>query len=104
MGERLHGLAVQGRKAMGRNAYAASETSPPDAVKGSDAGMACRRIALALMILGLAGCAAASHRGKAPGSTPMTAKGAPDSPLQPNAAPLMPPQPRQTGKTDTFTL
>ncbi|HWS62525.1 MAG TPA: hypothetical protein VN325_07210 [Steroidobacteraceae bacterium] len=103
MVERLHGLAAHGRKAHGRNKYSASETSPPDAVKGSDAGMACRRIALALMILGLAGCAAASHRGKAPGSSPTT-KAAPDAPLQPNAAPLMPPPPRQTGKTDTFTI
>jgi MSHA biogenesis protein MshL len=84
MVERLHGLAAHGR-----NKYSA--------------GMACRRIALALLILGLAGCAAASHRGKAPASTP-TAKAAPDAPLQPNAAPLMPPPPRQTGKTDTFTI
>jgi MSHA biogenesis protein MshL len=104
MVERLHGLAAHGRKAHGRNQYSASEIHPPDAVKGSDAGMACRRIALALLILGLAGCAAALHRGKAPESPPTTAKAAPDAPLQPNAAPLMPPPPRQTGKTDTFTI
>jgi MSHA biogenesis protein MshL len=73
-------------------------------MKGSDTGMACRRIALALVILGLAGCAASSHREKPPVSTPTMAKAAPDSPLQPNAAPLMPPPPRQTGKTDTFTI
>jgi len=104
MVERLHGLAAHGRKAHGRNQYSASEICPPDAVKGSDAGMACRRIALVLLILGLAGCAAALHRGKAPESTPTTAKAAPDAALQPNAAPLMPPPPRQKGKTDTFTL
>jgi MSHA biogenesis protein MshL len=104
MVERLHGLAAHGRKAHGRNHYSASEICPPDAVKGSDAGTACRRIALALLILGLAGCAATLHRGKAPESAPTTAKAAPDSPLQPNAAPLMPPPPRQTGKTDTFTI
>jgi MSHA biogenesis protein MshL len=104
MVERLHGLAAHGQNAHGRNKYSLSETCPPDAVKGSDAGMACRRIALALLILGLAGCAAASHRGKAPGSTPLTANAAPDAPLQPNAAPLMPPPPRQKGKTDTFTI
>ncbi len=99
MVERLHGLAAHGR-----TKYSRSDTCPPDVVKGSDAGMVGRRVALALMILGLAGCAAAPHRGKAPGSAPMTAKAAPDAPLQPNAAPLMPPPPRQTGKTDTFTI
>jgi len=104
MVERLHGLAAHGQNAHGRNKHSLSEACPPDAVKGSDAGMACRHIALALLILGLAGCAVASHRGKAPESTPTTAKAAPDAPLQPNAAPLMPPPPRQKGKTDTFTL
>jgi general secretion pathway protein D len=104
MVERLHGLAAHGQNAHGRNKYSQSETCPPDAVKGSDAGMACRHIALALLILGLAGCAVASHRGKAPGSTPTTVNAAPDAPLQPNAAPLMPPPPRQKGKTDTFTI
>src|SRR5882672_12677297 len=99
MVERLHGLAAHRRIKS-----STSETCPPDAVKGSDAGMACRRIALVLLMLGLAGCAAALHRGKAPESPPTTAKAAPDAPLQPNAAPLMPPPPRQTGKTDTFTI
>ena len=99
MVERLHGLAAHRRIKS-----STSETCPPDAVEGSDNGMACRRIALALVILGLAGCAASSHREKPPGSTPTMAKAAPDSPLQPNAAPLMPPPPRQTGKTDTFTI
>ena len=99
MVERLHGLAAHRRIKS-----STSETCPPDAVEGSDNGMACRRIALALVILGLAGCAAAPHREKAPGATPTAAKAAPDSPLQPNAAPLMPPPPRQTGKTDTFTI
>ena len=104
MVERLHGLAAHGRKAHRRTQYSASGICPPAAVKGSDGGMACRRIALALMILGLAGCAAAGHRGKPPGAAPTTANAAPDAPLQPNAAPLMPPPPRQTGKTETFTL
>jgi MSHA biogenesis protein MshL len=104
MVERLHGLAAHGRKAHGRNQYSASEICPPDAVNGSAAGMACRRVALVLLILGLAGCAAGLHRGKTPESPPTTAKAAPDAPLQPNAAPLMPPPPRQTGKTDTFTI
>lgn len=99
MVERLHGLAAHGR-----TKYATSKPCPPEAVKGSDGGTACRRMALALMILGLAGCAAAGHRGKPPGPTPLTANAAPDAPLQPNAAPLMPPPPRQTGKTETFTL
>ncbi len=99
MVERLHGLAAHGR-----TKYSTSEPCPPEAVKGSDGGTACRRLALALMILGLAGCAAAGHRGKAPGTTAMSANAAPDAPLQPNAAPLMPPPPRQTGKTETFTL
>jgi general secretion pathway protein D len=109
MGERLHGLAAHGRKAHGRNKHSAWETCPPDAVKVFDAGLACRRVALALTtmglagLVGLAGCAGLSHRGKAPESTP-TSKAAPDAPLQPNAAPLMPPPPRQTGKTDTFTI
>jgi MSHA biogenesis protein MshL len=99
MVERLHGLAAHGR-----TKDSTSEPRPPEAVKGSDGGMACRRIALALTILGLAGCAAVGHRGKPPVSTPTTANAAPDAPLQPNAAPLMPPPPRQTGKTETFTL
>jgi len=99
MVEQLHGLAAHGR-----TKYRTSETRRPEAVNGSDDGRACRRIALALMILGLAGCAATPHRGKAPDSTPLTAKEAPDAPLQPNSAPLMPPPPRQTGKTDTFTI
>ena len=79
MVERLHGMAAHRRKAYGRTA-------------------------LALVILALSACAAAPHRENAPGSTPAAVKTAPDTPLQPNAAPLMPPPPRQTGKTDTFTL
>jgi len=72
MVERLHGLAAHRRIKS-----STSETCPPDAVEGSDNGMACRRIALALVILGLAGCAAAPHREKAPGATPTAAKAAP---------------------------
>jgi hypothetical protein len=49
MVERLHGLAAHRRIKS-----SASKTCPPDAVKGSDNGMACRRIALALVMLGLA--------------------------------------------------
>ncbi|MEA3141015.1 MAG: biosis protein MshL [Gammaproteobacteria bacterium] len=59
--------------------------------------------ALLLLTMGLSACAASSQRETKPAATPAVVK-APDSPLQPNAAPLMPPAPRATGKTDVFTV
>jgi MSHA biogenesis protein MshL len=55
-----------------------------------------------LLILALAGCAASPHRIAT--SVPDAGNGAVDAPLHPNAAPLMPPPPRQTGKTDTYSI
>jgi general secretion pathway protein D len=66
------------------------------------AGTACRRGALTLIALAFAGCAATPHHAAVPGAAE-TANAA-DAPLQPNAAPLMPPPPRQTGKTETFNV
>lgn len=60
-------------------------------------------VALALVVFGLAGCAASAHR-KTPDAPAATTQPAGDSPLQPSIAPLMPPAPRGAGKTDTFSI
>ena len=99
MVKRQHGSASHGRKL-----WAIFDNEPLAAVSASNIESACLRVALALMVLGVAGCAASAHRKTPAPAPPATTQAAGDSPLQPNVAPLMPPAPRATGKTDTFTI
>jgi MSHA biogenesis protein MshL len=96
MVERQHGMASHMRNRCSR-----LDPSAPRAPKN---GKACLRVALSLMAVTLAGCAAMSHRGATPAAAPGAGNALTDAPLQPNAAPLMPPPPRQTGKSDTFNV
>ncbi len=95
--ERLHGSAAQGRIE-----YATSDTGPHRSAAMVGTGKVWHRVALALVVLVLSGCATSSHRKAVPPGP--AADEAADAPLQPNAAPLMPPTPRATGKTETFTI
>lgn len=97
MFERQHGLASHMR-----NKCSISQTDPPSAAPESDSRASRLCVALVSVVLSLAGCAAASHRAPKPAAAPSAA--AADFPLQPNGAPLMPPAPRATGKTETFTI
>jgi MSHA biogenesis protein MshL len=65
---------------------------------------ACLCASLAFTALTLPGCATAPPHNAVVAATPAPEKAAPDAPLQPNSAPLMPPPPRQTGKTETFNV
>lgn len=99
MVKRQHGSASHGR-----NNWAIADNAPLAALPGSPGGSARLRVALTLVILGLAGCAATAHRETPAESPSATSQAAGDSPLQPNTAPLMPPAPRAAAKTDTFTI
>jgi general secretion pathway protein D len=59
---------------------------------------------LVLAVLALTGCAGSPHREakNAPDST--AGKPSAEAPLQPNSMPLMPPPPRQNGKTETYSV
>jgi MSHA biogenesis protein MshL len=96
MVERLHGWASHRRSTLDCETHGAHGVS--------DSAKPCLRIAAILVALALVGCAASSHRAATLAPAPGTGKGPSDAPLQPNAAPLMPPPPRQTGKTDTFSI
>ena len=99
MSEREHGMASHGRSInLERQSGAFGALRVPISRKAGG------HIALFMVAMTLASCATESRRGPAPAplQTPGTAPA--DAPLQPNAAPFMPPAPRQAGKTDTFTL
>src|ERR1700722_17529033 len=96
---RLHGLASQLRGWCSILGYDA-----PHGARVPDSGQACLRVALALMLFTFSGCATVSPRAAARGATAGAGKAPADVPLQPNAAPLMPPPPRQAGKSDTFNI
>ena len=90
--ERQHGLASHGRK------------GEHDGSREPGTGKACLGVSLALTAFALSGCAAWSHHKALVATPPTQGKAASDVPLQPKSAPLMPPPPRQTGKTDTFNV
>ncbi len=99
MFERQHGLASHER-----NGCSLSDISPLNVVTVSGTTRARLCVALVLLAMAVAGCADSLQRQAKPATaTTAVAKGA-DSPLQPNAAPLMPPTPRANGKTDLFTV
>ncbi len=59
---------------------------------------------LVLAVFALTGCAASPHREvKNAPDTPVS-EASPEAPLQPNTMPLMPPPPRQNGKTETYSV
>jgi MSHA biogenesis protein MshL len=97
MVEREHGIASHMHNMWTMSPYKAIYA------KRTPTGGVCLRVALTLTAVALAGCANWAHRAASPvtASAPATSN---DAPLQPNATPLMPPTPRQTGKTDTFNI
>jgi MSHA biogenesis protein MshL len=99
MVERQHGMASQRRDICPTPDHAVLP-----AIRGIERGKSFLPVASALTALALAGCAAWPHHGANTAPASGTEKTQPDAPLQPNAAPLMPPLPRQTGKTDTFNV
>ncbi|HEY0802785.1 MAG TPA: hypothetical protein VGD54_18255 [Steroidobacteraceae bacterium] len=99
MFERQHGLASPVR-----NGCSPLEIDRRDAVKMSGTALPRLRVALVLIAMGLAGCAGSLQRQAKPAAATETVAKSADSPLQPNAAPLMPPTPRATGKTELFTV
>jgi MSHA biogenesis protein MshL len=98
MVEREHGIASHMH-----NMWTMSPYKAIYAKRTPVTGGICLRVALALAAVALAGCANWAHRAASPvtASAPAASN---DAPLQPNATPLMPPTPRQTGKTDTFNI
>jgi general secretion pathway protein D len=99
MVERQHGMASHTR-----DICPTPDHEVLHAIWGVERGKSFLRVASALTALALAGCAAWPHHGANTAPASGTEKTQPDAPLQPNAAPLMPPPPRQTGKTDTFNV
>lgn len=99
MVERQHGLASQER-----NECPVSDTSALRAAWVSFARDAGPCVAPLVVALALAGCAALPHREAKPESAPRGAASPAEAPLHPNSVPLMPPPPRQNGKTETFSV
>jgi MSHA biogenesis protein MshL len=61
-------------------------------------------VRLVMAALALAGCAVSQRHAVQHAPDPAAAKATAEAPLQPNSAPLMPPPPRQNGKTDTYSV
>jgi MSHA biogenesis protein MshL len=59
---------------------------------------------LVLAVFALTGCAASPHREAGNAPDPAAGKPSAEAPLQPNSMPLMPPPPRQNGKSETYSV
>ncbi|HEY2676399.1 MAG TPA: hypothetical protein VGI65_05470 [Steroidobacteraceae bacterium] len=62
------------------------------------------QVRLVLAVLALTGCTVSPHREAKNAPDPAAGKPSAEAPLQPNTMPLMPPPPRQNGKTETYSV